>query len=1164
MFHRICIFIFILTTYPVILVSQSIDSLKNKFLHYHSLSITSPTDTSFILPHQFLIIGTERLMIDSLHLDEKQDYKIDARKGRITIHRSLIDSLISSSAEHTLHIWYNSFPLSFQQRYQRRETIVEVDTTTKEAIKVAKPVNTFSFDDVFSSNIQKNGSIVRGFSVGTNRDLSLRSGFRIQMSGDISDDINIQAVLTDENSPIQPEGTTQTLQEIDKVYIEISGKQFNTTLGDFNFNLEGDEFGNINRKLAGVKGAVNYDFGLMNGNVLAVGAVTRGKYISNQLDGFDGIQGPYRLMGENNNRAIIVVAGTERVFVNGEKMIRGENGDYIIDYSIAEVTFTNKRLISQGSRITIDFEYNDRQFNRSFYGIKNSIYLSNDRWNFNASFMKESDDENSPVDITLSDEDKNILRDAGGDFLRAVKSGVVNVGRGKGEYKDSTVIISGLKDTMITIYQFAPEDTINAVYSIFFTNIGIGKGSYKKISSGNYLFVGIGQGSYSPIRFLPMPRSHSLVNFGIVGNPTTEIRLNSEYTSSNYAPNKLSSLKSTEHQGGAMKFGILYKPARIKIGDVNIGTLDADFKGRFIEKNFVSMDRINDVEFSRKWNIEDSTKGDEVLGEGELKYSPISPLSVGGGLGWIRRSESSSSNRFNLLAEIRTAESSLIYYVWEKIKTKNNMLNAEWIRNKGDARYKIGILMPSLKYSYEYLTNKRDESDSLENGSYRLQEITPGISLSRYNDISADVFIGWRYDDSLSNRYLQHASKTFLQNYTVQYSRSELVSSQIGLTIHNRKYTKSFKDKSNIDSETILLRWQTELNPLKKSIKLDWFYEIATGRTTKLERIFQRVAKGTGNYRYVGDLNGNRIVDPPDFQLTRFDGEYIALTFPTDDLIPIIDLKASSRIRLNPKFLLSSSGWLEKVISTLSSETYSRIEEKSSELDRKQIYLMNFNRFLNDQTTLLGTNLIMQDVYFLEDSPEFSIRYRYTQRKSFAQYTLLNESTYLREHAVRLRFQFIEEFNNQTEYIKTKDILFATEQNNRERNVRSEYIVSDWSYRPIQNIELGFKLGVGQSSNNNSTIADINEQSIRFVYSFVEHGHGSAEIAREEVSVNPPSVVVPYQLTNGKVVGRAWLIDLRFEYRLSRFMHVGVNYNGRSENASKTIHSGNAEVRAFF
>ncbi len=38
--------------------------------------------------------------------------------------------------------------------------------------------------------------------------------------------------------------------------------------------------------------------------------------------------------------------------------------------------------------------------------------------------MQEGDDENSPVDITLTEEDKQIISDAGDNQLKATKSGV--------------------------------------------------------------------------------------------------------------------------------------------------------------------------------------------------------------------------------------------------------------------------------------------------------------------------------------------------------------------------------------------------------------------------------------------------------------------------------------------------------------------------------------------------------------------------------------------------------------------------------------------------------------------------------------------------------------------------------------------------------------------
>ena len=43
----------------------------------------------------------------------------------------------------------------------------------------------------------------------------------MQLAGDLTNDVNVTAALTDESSPIQPEGNTKTLQEFDKVFMTI-------------------------------------------------------------------------------------------------------------------------------------------------------------------------------------------------------------------------------------------------------------------------------------------------------------------------------------------------------------------------------------------------------------------------------------------------------------------------------------------------------------------------------------------------------------------------------------------------------------------------------------------------------------------------------------------------------------------------------------------------------------------------------------------------------------------------------------------------------------------------------------------------------------------------------------------------------------------------------
>ena len=76
----------------------------------------------------------------------------------------------------------------------------------------------------------------------------------MQLAGKLTNDVDVTAALTDESSPIQPEGTTKTLQEFDKVFITIKSPHIAGTLGDFELSEQGTEFGVINRKLQGAMG----------------------------------------------------------------------------------------------------------------------------------------------------------------------------------------------------------------------------------------------------------------------------------------------------------------------------------------------------------------------------------------------------------------------------------------------------------------------------------------------------------------------------------------------------------------------------------------------------------------------------------------------------------------------------------------------------------------------------------------------------------------------------------------------------------------------------------------------------------------------------------------------------------------------------------------------
>ncbi|MFN3246587.1 MAG: hypothetical protein ACK42K_07790, partial [Leptonema sp. (in: bacteria)] len=159
----------------------------------------------------------------------------------------------------------------------------------------------------------------------------------------------------------------------------------------------------------------------------------------------------------------------------------------------------------------------------------------------------------------------------------------------------------------------------------------------------------------------------------------------------------------------------------------------------------------------------------------------------------------------------------------------------------------------------------------------------------------------------------------------------------------------------------------------------------------------------------------------------------------------------------------------------------------------------------------------------------------------------------------------------QLEYVNKIDNNLAPINSVRNRKIKGDYFNTDFSYKPIPEIESGLEINFSRATDDyplqlgqNFTQADINQQILRFIYSFATVGRLRIEFERAEVSFNQTRLTFPYELTGGKVEGKNYFWRGYFDYSISKNIQASVNYDGRIEGGRKAIHTGRAQVTAFF
>ncbi|HVP39936.1 MAG TPA: hypothetical protein VMS93_12210, partial [Candidatus Saccharimonadales bacterium] len=662
---------------------------------------------------------------------------------------------------------------------------------------------------------------------GSNRDVAVHQSLDLSLGGEVGRDLSVVAVLSDRNLPLTPEGRTQDLGNLDKVVVEVKSPGFGASLGDYDLTLNAGQYGSVQRTVQGVRAQASTG----QGEVEAAAALSKGEFLSRQFLGEEGRQGPYVLSDPAGRPNSPVVPGTERVWLDGERMRRGDDADYTVDYSLGEITFTARRPIHPGSRIAVDYQYAADEFRRTVT-LARGGWRWGDTGSFRVAWMREADDPGQPQGASLTPEDLAALQHAapGGNV---VTNGAHYLGPGQGDYRK---VAAGTADEH---FQYAGRDSGD--YQVDFMAALDGQGSYADSLAGGglvYAWRGAGKGSYLPGRVLPVPSSHGVADFGGALRMGA-LRLEGEGALSFVNGNLLG--PGGQSNGAAWNLAAHWG-GQAAPGAAPGGPLELELRAERQEDRFEPLGRSLAPFAEEDWNLAaaDRTRGRTVL-TSALRYRLDTHTSVGLELGsW--RTGGQDARRWTW-SSVR--EGALAWRAsWAAISNQDSLGGASGSRNRGsfELRWGRGSLQPDAHWSHDAAR------DSAGRDAAGYDEVGGGLRWTGPRGLAAQAQQSWRRDFGVGLGTAADPLRSSTQRLAVTYAGSpdwSLAASASQRVLAGT--ADSLGATRNAQLQFLLHReaWDGEAR-----------YEIAATRATGRARQVVFVGSGLGAYDSLGNYTG--------------------------------------------------------------------------------------------------------------------------------------------------------------------------------------------------------------------------------------------------------------------------------------------------------------------
>ncbi|PWH83664.1 hypothetical protein DIS18_03670 [Algibacter marinivivus] len=1106
---------------------------------------TIKIDSVSINSNSFSVRKKDNSIIDSTY------YSVDFAKAVLRFKKPIeTDSII---------INYLKFPEFLTKTYQQLDEniIVENNSTNQTLYKLSQPNtdrNFIPFDGLTTS-----GSISRGVTVGNNQNSVLNSELDLQITGKLNDKVSLRASIQDANIPLQESGYSQRLDEFDQVFIELFSDRWNVRAGDIDLLNTESYFASFSKRVQGLNFNLKLGEEDTRTNLFAAGAIVRGQFTTSQFIAQEGNQGPYKLQGPNGELFVLIVSGSETVYVNGIPVKRGEDQDYIIDYNAGEIIFNSTFPITSEMRITVDYQFSDRNYSR-FVAYGGGNYTS-EKFKIGVSVYSENDAKNQPLQQNLSEEQVDILTNAGDD-----KSQMVAPSEIRDELNDNRILYKKELISGVEAFVFS-NDPDDELYRVTFTLVGENQGDYtlSNINAINniYEFVGVNQGNYAPVVQLVAPTKLQIAVLNGIYKPSDKTNISFEASGSKNDLNLFSNTDDDDNDGFAGKINM--NQALIKRD--SLWNLDAYFDSDYISSDYRNIEGLYNPEFNRDWNLDQNNINGIGLNLGNQWL-------VNSGFRLFHHKKGSLNYQFEHLnfsdgfnGNRHIAYANLLLNRWN-IVSSSSFLNADsnintssFLRSYNRITYSMRKSWIGTRISIEDNEQRNNSTQELTPLSQRFKSYEVFFGVGDSTKIFTEIGYKNRVNDSIRNNQLEkvNTSNTF-------YLDSRFIQNKnTNLSLYANYRTLKNTDDAIEDENSINSRLQFNQKLFNQVIQWNTIFETNSGRLPQQDFTYVEVEAGQGTYTW-NDYNENGIQELEEFEIAQFqdEGRFIRVLLPNRVFIKTHQNRLSQTFTINPAQWSVSESKSKKFWSHFYNQTSYLIDRKIKREGSK----FNLNPFNNNEEDQLGLQLNFRNVLFFNRGKQ-----RYTTSYTFLDNITRNVLSVgfiensLRSHQLNFNHKLSENWliNMLSAFDNNESISenFASKNFNFDEtrfNPKLSYLFNDNS---------SFDVFYQYASKNNSVGEMETLKQQNYGVSFTLGGSQNSAINGEfnyfsNDYTGNPNTPVAYQILEGLQPGKNFTWSLLAQKKLTKFLDLNLSYFGRKTETSRAIHSGSIQLKAYF